>query len=181
MVLPAMKKPIFTTIERQMFQLLCYGRSYAEIGMHLSMTIANVHTRAAGIRLKTGLKDLLDAEACKLWQRNWKAQPDVAGPAYPTKNQLYAMQFLAEGSSLVHIATLMEICLQTVHNHLSQGCKRAGITEVHGPARVRAITEWVAKQHPVHRYGKPPLSPVPPLIDPISSPEEITMDDPAFN
>lgn len=148
-----MIKPLSRT-EGKALRCFSYGVSYEETANRLGLTVPYIHTLAYHIRLKTGIKDTRDPEECKAWFQGVKnyLRAHFDGP---TRTQLNIMTLMTQhGMDYQQIAQRLELSIQTVQNHASMGCKRAGITG-QGHHRTKAMEAYLKtlKDYP---HSEPP-------------------------
>jgi DNA-binding NarL/FixJ family response regulator len=142
------KKPEFTELETQVFKYLYKGREISAIALFIGMDESAVRRVAFSIREKTGIQNIEDKHECVEWFKSFKRPgPRQLDPRNATPTQLDCMELLAKGFSYVEIQVFMMFSSpQTVQNHISEGCKRAGIQRSEIPAYVLKMRPRLAKE-----------------------------------
>lgn len=141
-----LSKTILFPTERETLKLLADGKKYSEIRALLRLNPSTLHTRLYHIRKKTGIKDTRDKDECR---KVFKAiihstQKPVSAP---TRTQLEIMALIAAAHDYAYIASNLEIKISTLQNQLSQGLKRARITN--NAQRKGAIRLYLASRDPI--------------------------------
>lgn len=166
--------------EISILRMLARGKTYEEIREFLNIgrkavgkppiSPENMHTTAAIIRKKTGIKNTQDPHECRACLRSRHSSYEPNGETRPTRRQMAVLRLVAQGMPYREIAHALGFQdtisgAQSVQNYASQGCKRIGI-RVPAFQRTHAIRNWLEKHD---AQTKPPT---PCSADP--------MDDPMF-
>lgn len=169
---------ILSDRENRILRLLSVGESYESIRSTLGMSLGNMHATAWVIRQKTGIKNTLDKDECRMYYRKCaqeafanEGKPPVEQEQnpklfLPTPRQQHIMHLWAvEGKTHKEISAECGISVTAVYNALCRGSWRAGIV-VPSWRRAASIQAWFEQ-------GQQPKK-TPPIVkaDP--------MDDPAF-
>lgn len=172
------EKPEFTKLESQVFRQLYIGNPVEAIAGILGIEEATAHMVCHNIRQKTGITDTRDRGECIEWLRSFnKPSPRQMDPRHATPTQLDCMELLVQGLSYEQIRKGMDFHnIQTAQNHISQGCKRAGITRDQIPAYFTTRRPQRAAELDLSKFNGDQRR-----VAPKSAKKPDPMDDPAFS
>jgi DNA-binding CsgD family transcriptional regulator len=121
--------------------------TYADIAKALKINVACLHAHLWRIRQITGVKSTKDIievrEYLEEYDKGIAFIDDDDGAEHPTPAQRAILELVAKGISRKDIAERLRITPKTLTLHISQGCRRAGIT-CKGSSRLLRIREYCA-------------------------------------
>lgn len=136
-----MSKPL-PKRQRVILRLLSRGWTYQRIQQYLGIKLETVHSHCGQIRQRTGITNTRDAAMCKKYMDGIVDNEAASLPV--TSTQLMVLRFLAKGQTYADIADTMGTTPQTVQNHATIGCRRAGIKRGQN-TRAQEIRSYLAR------------------------------------
>jgi len=141
-----------TDMENEILKRLAMGWGFEAIRRDITLerypqqplTKEYFYVITSKIRKKTGIQSTRDKRECENYRN--QVQPLYRHKAkYPTHQQIRAMRLRAQGLSNEEAGKIMGVRWDTVMNHITVGCRRAGIPRFQGHDRTRQIQLWLDK------------------------------------
>lgn len=141
---------ILSPMERSILIYLSQGKHYDQVATMLNLRMPCFYVHCQHLRQKTGIKSTRSHEECRAYVKNIRSQALEAIPVIYrpplSYSQLEVLRGIASGDDYPKIGRTLNMGPQTVQNHATAACKRAGIKARGHHARLAAIKQYIVER-----------------------------------